>query len=428
VVKHTAQSDMYALNEAPEVTEQGGIQRPVADIDTLHRSEAADLHVLTPGLERRRPGKSFDLEELVDRCFIRPGCLDAILPLSRPACYAATLAKLRAFIDADPTLRDYPSPILSRHCGRAVLVAAEILGEDSHLTDEQLAQKSIYHLMMSVEIATTWLLDDALDENSTDPLYCSAVAGLFADMIRGDPVDLAERVAAIRASSSRQGIPTAHVDALLPLLRWRRSLWLALGIPHHSTSLSVKILQGFVDSLLRTHEPFHTWQAYESHRSHNSGMQILMIFSTYWNCYRWEIDPSPMECDRERFLTLLSRYGGLGGLSNDLFGYEKDVAEGVSTAVEVARRSSLDGRGDNEQRTCAAFARVIDIHNARLDELTDRAKTCSDPLEAAMFLSGLRAAWSLRALHQEYSSIYHAGWLAKALRARALGLPPVRSA
>jgi hypothetical protein len=157
-------------------------------------------------------------------------------------------------------------------------------------------------------------------------------------------------------------------------------------------------------------------------------MQILMIFSTYWNCYRWEIDPSPMECDRERFLTLLSRYGGLGGLSNDLFGYEKDVAEGVSTAVEVARRSSLDGRGDNEQRTCAAFARVIDIHNARLDELTDRAKTCSDPLEAAMFFSGLRAAWSLRALHQEYSSIYHAGWLAKALRARALGLPPVRSA
>ena len=393
----TAQSTRIALDGAPEVTKHAGIQRQV-------------------------------IGDFADRCSIQPGCLEPVWPLSLPACYPATMAKLHAFIEADPALRDYPEPLFIRHCGRSALVAAEMLGDDSHLTDEQLERKAAFHLMMTVDITQTWLLDDALDENSTDPLYGSALANLDADMIEGDPADLPERVAAIRANSSQQGIPRAHIDALLPLCRWRRSLLLEVGIPLRSSSLAVKVRRCFLDSLLRTHEPFHTWQAYESHRSHNSGMHLLMVFSTYWNCYRWQIDPSPMERDQDRFLSILFRYGGLGGLSNDLFGYEKDVMEGVATAVDVAKRTLLGGAGDDEQLTHAAFARVCDIHNERLNELVRRAETCGDPLEAAMLYSGLRAAWSLRALHQEYSGIYRAGWLAKSLQARAMKLPLARSA
>jgi hypothetical protein len=123
----------------------------------------------------------------------------------------------------------------------------------------------------------------------------------------------------------------------------------------------------------------------------------------------------------------LFRYGGLGGLSN-VAEENQDVAEGIATSVEVAKRSLLGGCGDDELRTCAAFARVINIYNERLDELGDRATTCDDPLEAMMLYAGLRAAWSLRALHQEYSAIYHAGWLAKVLRDRGSELLPRRSA
>ena len=391
------QSNKITLNEAPEVTKHAGFQRQV-------------------------------IGEFADRCSIHPGCLEPVWPLSLPACYPATMAKVRAFIEADPALRDYPEPLFSRNCGRSALVAAEMLGDDSHLTDEQLERKAAFHLMMTVDIVQTWFLDDALDENLTDPLYGSALANLDADMIEGDPADLPERVAAIRANSSQQGIPRAYIDALLSLCRWRRSLLLEVGIPLRSSSLFVKVRRCFLDSLLRIHEPFHTWQAYESHRSYNSGTHVLIVSSTYWNCYQWQIDPSPMERDQERFLSILFRYGGLGGLSNDLFGYEKDVMEGVSTAVDVAKRTLLGGVGDDEQLTHAAFARVCDIHNERLNELVRRAETCGDPLEAAMLYSGLRAAWALRALHQEYSGIYHAGWLARSLQARAMELPLVRSA
>ncbi len=369
-------------------------------------------------------GEHVEIGAIVDACSIRPGCLDVVVTRCHIACLAPNIQKIRAFIDAHPHLRDYRL-LSSRHlCERSVLVAAEIVGDDAGEQGVLLEQKAVHHLFMSVGMVTEWVLDDTLDTTSNaDPEFVAATLDFFARMITTDPPDMAERVATVRAGSIRHGIPEAFVDVLTLLLRWRRSLAVAARIPQNVSSLSVRILRGFLASYLKTRKHYASWEMYELHRAVNCGMPLEVLHGAYWQCRRLGLDPTLMEPEQERFLALLYRYGVLGGLSNDIFSYEKDLEEGVATAVEAVKHTMAHAGDDEDANTHAAFAYVINVHNERLNELGYLARSSRDPIEYAVFFSCLRAVRAIWLLHQEHRAIYDPGWLRKVLRAREEGPP-----
>lgn len=180
------------------------------------------------------------VDETTARCSIRPGYLDVSPIPIQSACNTRSLEVIRAFLHAHPVLRSYEMLLRRRVCERSVLVATEILGGDHGLTPAEVDQKAQYHLLLSAGMVLDWLLDDTLDVNAWIPRdFSAAVVGLYADVLESDPPDAAARAETLRAESLRIGVASGFVDALLLLVRWRRALSIALGIPVGASSMSV---------------------------------------------------------------------------------------------------------------------------------------------------------------------------------------------
>lgn len=337
------------------------------------------------------------------------------LARSFSACEGESLDRIRQVVQSDPALSKCQILKDRRVIERAVLVASEVLGADCYLTSKQLKEKSKYHLLMSVQMTLDWLVDETLDPR---PDICRDVV---AEIIRVCTDGLESEgklrfcMRSLRATSARNEVPEPFVEALPLLVTWQRNLAESVGIATSPMSLYSGLNREFIGTFLKCHDRFDSWQIYERHRAANNGLTLEVLCGAYWLCRRLGIDQSVLEQYRDKYSAIIQRYGLIGGVSNDLFGYDKDIEETVGTSVEVARLCLPKGAEDDEEHTFKAFAWTIRFHNQRLEELVDRIRSCRDATEIAVLLSALRATWAVRVLHQEFKTIYEQGWLNRAL-------------
>jgi hypothetical protein len=169
--------------------------------------------------------------------------------------------------------------------------------------------------------------------------------------------------------------------------------------------------------LVHVHDAFDSIEQYFQYRASNCALCLNILCGAYWFTRLWGIDTPDVDRDMRRYVAMMSRYGLIGGMSNDLFGYDKDMAEQVATGVDVLRRQqSSDNPGMiHEQATMHAFHRLISIHNKELDDLVRRCRGCEDLTEGAVLLASLTTIWATRVLHHEFMGIYDARTLRKAL-------------
>ncbi len=354
-------------------------------------------------------------KDIWERCLIQPGCLDIALARSYSACEAHSLEQLKSFLHEHDILRSYEIFTKRYILERAVLVATQILGSDCYLTQEQLEQKAKYHLLMSVNMTLNWLLDDTFDVIFNIQQDFIAEVIQFYTAVFESETDVNSWMQSLQTASYRNGISESFIETLFLLLQWQRSLAQSLGVPTEHSSLSARITQDFLATYLKNRDDFDSWRGYEDYRCANCGLPIEILYSAYWLCHLWGIDASVIEQHQEKYLSFLYRYSLIGGVSNDLFGYEKDLSESVATSVEVAKAYLPVSSDNSEELTHKAFLQVIEFHNQRLTELVDRIYTCESQTEMTILFSALTTAWSIRILHEFFMKIYQPNWLRKVL-------------
>ncbi|HLK58152.1 MAG TPA: hypothetical protein VKU00_16415 [Chthonomonadaceae bacterium] len=349
---------------------------------------------------------SFLIGMMAEKCRIQPGCLDTLLVRSASVCEQRSLKAIHDFCQGDRVLSHYKLMRSQPFFERAALVATEILGADGFLTKDQLEQKSRFHLLMSVQMTAQWLLDEIFDTNAELEVGFAADSISFYLAVLASDDDLAEKMIALRSVSLKNNISEEFVWALFLFAQWQRDLALAVNISLAPESLYSRLHRDLLISTIHIHDAFDSWDQYLQYRSVNCGLTLEILSGAYWYCHLWNIDYEVMEDQPEKYIPLIQRYSILGGVSNDLFGYDKDLGESVATSVEVVKHNLPQTTVHGEDATTRAFLQIIDFHNKRLDELSTGVCSCDNPTERAILFSAMSATWSVRMLHHEYRVIY----------------------
>ncbi len=355
------------------------------------------------------------LKDIFEKSLIQPGCLDISPVRTHSDCEAYSLEEIKTFFAKHEALKTYEMLIERSTVERAVLIATQILGSDCYLTQQQLEQKANYHLLLSVNLIVNWLVDDTLDTNP------NISQGLVAELIQfymavftSQNINI-DQVHSLKAATNKEGINHNFIDAVYLLLKWQILLASSLKIPTTDSSLTAYITRKFMDTYLKNYAKFNSWEQYESYRTASSGLSILMLYSAYWLCYRWGIDSSSIETNQKHIFALLDKYSVIGGISNDLFGYDKDLIEGVATSVEVVKAGLPNIINNNEALIYQAFLEVIQFHNQRLQDLVDNLHKCDSQTEIVILFSALTTTWAIRILHEKFMKVYQPSWLRKVL-------------
>jgi len=298
---------------------------------------------------------------------------------------------------------------------RSVLFATEVLGSDTDYTSEELQLKARYHFFMSVQMTGQWLLDETIDADlRVDADFIDkAIRFAMTALESGNEDDGA--VSALRAAGAAVGVPEDFPEAISLLARWQRALARELGISLAPESIYMRLNADFYRTYRGIRDPFNSWESFQSHRADNGALPMEIFCGAHLFCRRFGADPSILEKD-ERFWPVIRRYAIIGSLSNDIFGYQKDLEERVETSIEVMKRLIRgQAASTDEQLTRDALSRVIGIHNELLKELSVRLQTCEGPAETAVLLSSLTTTWAVRVLHHACQNIYRPEWLRQAL-------------
>lgn len=356
------------------------------------------------------------IEHISDKCVISAGCLDANLVRTLSVCEYVSLQKIKEFFARPPILASYPLLLQRRIPQRAAMFATEVLGNDDNLTEKWFLRKTSLHLLMTVQMTLQWLIDDTLDEDgSIDPDITELIITYCLHALAPDSVAAVD-AALLTAACQKYKIPKDFVPTISRLAEWQRELAISLGLSLESSSIYTCFNREFLKSFLQRNDRFINVSSYLQHREVNCGLSMEILCGAFW--FYWLANDSVpnMEHNKDHYARIIYRYSLLGGVSNDLFGYDKDLEEGVATSVEVVKRSGLTRRSSNDAiKTTDAFHLLISLHNDLLKELIERIDTCSDPLEKTILVASLTATWAIRMLHHEFRVIYRPGWLQKIL-------------
>jgi hypothetical protein len=348
-------------------------------------------------------------------CFIGPDFWDKTPARTASTCGRQSSQQLARFFAKHPALANYQMAEERRIPQRATLFATEVLGSDYSLTQAQIEQKSTLHLLMSVQMTAQWLLDDTLDaDSSIDREVARQIIEYYLGLLesgREEPAD----GQVLQAACSQHGMPREFIESIRLLTEWQRDLSSAVDIPIGPSSIYCRINREVMRSFLLAHKQFDSPESYLRHRSMNCGLSMQILCGAYWICKLWRVDASELERHQDDYVATLCKYSLLGGLSNDLFGYDKDVEEGVATGVEIVKRHLTDGRssGAEERATVRAFLWLIDLYNDGLTDLVGRCHACDSPLERAVLSASLSTTWAVRLLHHEFMEIYRPRWFRK---------------
>lgn len=378
-----------------------------------HRSQAH------PGIasDHGYPSKHH-IEHISDKCVIGIGCLDDQLVRTVSVCEFLSRQRIQEYFASRPVLANYHMLRHRRIPQRAAMFATEILGGDDNLSEEKFLRKTRLHLLMSVQMTLQWLLDDTLDAQESierslmDAIGAYCISALTAGA-EGPPDS-----SLLNRQCRTSGLPEDFVAAISALLLWQRELAISFGISLEPSSIYSCFNRSFLNSFLQKNEKFDNLPSYLEYRKVNSGLSMEILCGAYW-LYWLEYGELPrFEEDANYYTELIYRYSLLGGVSNDLFGYDKDMEEGVATSVEVVKLTGLSGRSSNDEiRTANAFRLLIKLHNDLLKELIDQVSRCQNPLERSILLASMTTTWAIRMLHYEFRVIYRPGWLQKILGA-----------
>jgi hypothetical protein len=306
--------------------------------------------------------------------------------------------------------------VFQRCLSRSNVFATELLGSDQFLSKPQFDRKSLYHRLLTVEMTIQWLIDDLLDQDGLSKEYPEYAAQVIADAkkwIGGHPV-LEQRVAAQYPVKYASLIENG-METIVRLAVHRNALTDRLGISLDDRACSKRLLCLILDSFLRVFDPLVAWDDYFNFRRVNCGLALQALWTAMWLCDLRGLDSSEIERDADRYISLLLEHAVVGGLANDVIGYGKDLQEGVTTSIEVMKKSlSAGGRTESELAE-EASRRVVRIHNKKLDDVLTSIRSRTRDVEECILFGCLLTAWSCRILHQEHAHIYHPGRLADAL-------------
>lgn len=357
----------------------------------------------------------FFIENIVEKCTIKPGCLDVSPIRSTSFCEQQSLEKIKDFIKKHKVLSGCQIFVSRRILEKAVLFATEILGSDSFLTTDQLEKKSQYHLLMSVQMSVEWLLDDTLDTNSSvESNFATEITNFYLALLELD-INIAPCIDSLKFAGVHSGIPEEFFEALFLFAKWQRDLALSLNISLDSSSLYYQLHRDFLATYSQTRDVFDSWELFTEYRSANGGLTLEILCGAYCFCDLWNIDINLTDFDREKYALLINKYSILGAVSNDLFGYEKDLEEAIATSVEVVKHCLYKGNLTSVDLTVKAFWQIIEFHNRCLEDLIEQFNVCENQTERAILFSALTTTWAVRVLHHEYRNIYQADFLRKVL-------------
>lgn len=317
---------------------------------------------------------------------------------SHSICTGQSTRRVEAFAENLPQSVQY---IIrkDRLIARSALVATELLGEDGE-DNEDFKHKSALHLLMTAEMTLQMLFDDLLDlagrvPDGTKELVLRQVLLSFERCASNDDFDL---------SSEAQGFWSDVLMGLAAMQRWRNELLVQARISVRPDSVSRGLYASFVGTYYHVHDDFNDLGDYIKHRVDNCGMPLQGFWAAHWHARAQGLDPSALEEQGDFVRELLYEYAVLGGLSNDIVGYDKDIVEGVATAVEVLARK-IDGPRD--RRIVRSFEAAIVHHNKLLDDLGRRlTEARPGSLQHVVLYSALRTAWSIHVLHECYLDVY----------------------
>jgi hypothetical protein len=355
--------------------------------------------------------------DIVDMCFIGPDFLDRTPTRTVSACEQRSSQEIARFFAEHPVVASYQLLESRRIHGRALLFATEILGTDRSLTDEQLTEKSAMHLLMSVQMTLQWLIDDTLDvDASVDGEVARRIIEYYLALL-GSSNEAPGDGQLLQAECSRCNIPGTFVEVVRHLAEWQRVLTAAVNVSLHPSSLYGRINGEFMRAFLQAHARFGSPERYFDHRAVNCGLCLEILCGAYWFCRLWGVDTSELDSRQDHYAAMLYEYSLLGGLSNDLFGYDKDLEEKVATSVEIIKEHHMNRlfEGDEERATTQAFVWLIDFYNEGLTELLDRCRFCDSPLERAILMAALTTTWATCVLHHQFMAIYRPQSLRKVL-------------
>jgi len=359
------------------------------------------------------------LADLVGMCFIGPDFLERVPTRTVSMCEHSSSQALDRFFAEHPVVANYQ---LLQSRRRALLFATQILGDDRSLTDEQLRKKSAMHLLMTVQMTLQWLLDDTLDKDaSIDGEVGRRIMEFYLSLL-GSSSEAPGDERALQAECSRYHIPGTFIEVVRHLADWQRSLASAANVPLQPSSLYGRINVEYLRAAPQAHARFDSPTRYFQHRAANCGLCQEILCGAYWFCRLWEVDTAELDLRQDYYAAMLHKYSLLGGVCNDLVGYDKDRKEKVSTSVEIIKehRTSRLFEGDDERGTMSAFVWLIDFYNEGLTELVNRCRDCDSPVERAILLAALTTTWATCVLHHQFMEIYQPHSLKKVLTWRGV--------
>jgi hypothetical protein len=354
--------------------------------------------------------------DIAAMCFIDPEFLHRKLPRTMSICRGRSLQVLTRFFTEHPLLADYQLLNIQQIPQRALLVATEVLGPDHTLTEEQIMQKSTLHLLMAVQMIVEWLIDDTLDvDASIDPEVARSIIDYYLGLLQSGRCDPRE-AQRLQAACVQNGIPASFPEAVRLLGTWQRELVDAVFSPGVS-SLYHRMNEEFMRAYLHVHDRFDSPEGYFRHRAANCGLCLAILCGTSWFCRLRGLDTAELDRRQAYFTTLIYQNSLLGGLNNDIFGYDKDVKEGVATSVAIVKHHQTTAHtdGSDEQATLHAFMWLIEYYNTMLARLIERGGACTDLVEEAVSWASLTTTWAICVLQQEYMEIYKPGSFQSAL-------------
>ncbi len=360
------------------------------------------------------PLEVFFGNDRANMCFIGPEFLDKTPPQTSSICKSRSQRELTRFLAEHPVLASYALLKDRLIPERALLFATEVLGPDLSLTSEQLRHKSAMHLLMSVQMTIEWLLDDTLDvDASVDPAVAKRIVDYYLQQLEAAHRSRSEEQH-LQAACLQNRIPDGFLEAVRLLATWQRELAAAVEVSLAPSSLYCRINKEFMVAMLAVHHRFDSVASYFHHRAANCGLGLEILCGTYWFSRLWGIDVAELERRQDHYARMIYQYSLLGGLNNDMFGYDKDLEEGVATGVTVVKqhqnRSAVDANdgaiSDAEQETLRAFMWLTDFYNHALTRLVERCGTCHDPVEEAILAASLTTTWATCVLHHQFIKIY----------------------
>lgn len=344
--------------------------------------------------------------DAIDECMIVANMWSRPPTRPRSACEQTSRAALAAFTSAHPILTDLPIIHERKVVERAMIIATGALGPDAGLSEAQIARKSAYHLTLVAQAFSGWILDDTIDRNTkADARVLKDLTDFYRGLLRGDAL-MPSREEALRDDCLRSDIVPTFPQVLALLAAWQRRLLRGTRLSLDPSTLFGHLTAGFVESCANVRQDFDSLEDYFTYRTVGGALGFIGLCGAHWFCELHGLSADELDEERTRYQPLVERYALIGALSNDLIGYDKDVQEGVTTAVTVARRYLPSTDSADDHTLMQTFALLFAHHNALLRELSVKRRESQRGVEQALLTGLLASAHAMCVLHHEYRAIY----------------------